>query len=67
VEVNKQAEALNQTAKQKIIDSKTSEVVTLTPEQRAKWREATKSVVDQFSAEIGPDLVKAAQDSNKAQ
>jgi len=67
VEVNKQAEALNQTAKQKIIDSKTSEIVTLTPEQRAKWREATKSVWDKFAEEIGPDLIKAADDSNKAQ
>lgn len=31
VEVNKQAEALNQSAKQKIIDAKTSEIIELTP------------------------------------
>jgi C4-dicarboxylate-binding protein DctP len=66
VEVNKQAEALNQTAKQKIIDSKTSEIVTLTAEQRAKWREVMKPVWDKFSEEIGADLIKAADDSNKA-
>jgi C4-dicarboxylate-binding protein DctP len=66
VEVNKQAEALNQSAKQKIIDAKTSEVVTLTPEQREKWRAAMKPVWDKFSDEIGADLIKAADDSNKA-
>jgi C4-dicarboxylate-binding protein DctP len=66
VEVNKQAEALNQTAKQKIIDAHTSEIIVLTPEQRAAWREAMRPVWDKFSAEIGPDLIKAADDSNKA-
>lgn len=66
VEVNKQAEALNQTARQKIIDAKTSEVVTLTPEQRNEWREAMKPVWKQFSKEIGADLIKAADDSNQA-
>lgn len=71
VEVNKQAEALNQTAKQKIIDAKsgdknTSEVITLTPEQRADWREAMKPVWKKFEDEIGADLIKAADDSNKS-
>ncbi|WP_297846021.1 TRAP transporter substrate-binding protein [Pseudomonas sp.] len=66
VEVNKQAEALNQTAKQKIIDAHTSEIIVLTPEQRAAWRETMRPVWDKFSAEIGPDLIKAADESNKA-
>ncbi|HEX8541618.1 MAG TPA: TRAP transporter substrate-binding protein [Pseudomonas sp.] len=66
IEVNKQAEALNQSAKQKIIDSKTSEIVTLTPEQREKWRDAMKPVWEEFSKDIGADLIKAADDSNKA-
>jgi C4-dicarboxylate-binding protein DctP len=65
VEVNKQAEALNQAAKQKIVDAKTSEIIELTPAQRAEWREAMRPVWNKFSAEIGPDLVKAADDSNK--
>ncbi|WP_341520578.1 TRAP transporter substrate-binding protein [Pseudomonas sp. G.S.17] len=66
IEVNKQAEALNQSAKQKIIDSKTSEVVTLTPEQRKEWRDAMKPVWAEFSKDIGPELIKAAEDSNQA-
>ena len=66
VEVNKQAEALNQTAKQKIIDSKTSEIDPLTEAQRQEWREAMKPVWEKFSDEIGADLIKAADASNKA-
>ncbi|MGI4839414.1 MAG: TRAP transporter substrate-binding protein [Janthinobacterium lividum] len=66
VEVNKQAEALNNTARQKIIDAKTSEIDPLTAEQRQQWREAMRPVWDKFSDEIGADLIKAADDSNKA-
>jgi C4-dicarboxylate-binding protein DctP len=66
VEVNKQAEALNNTARQKIIDAKTSEIDPLTAEQRQQWREAMRPVWDKFSDEIGADLIKAADASNKA-
>jgi C4-dicarboxylate-binding protein DctP len=66
VEVNKQAEALNQTAKQKIIDSKSSKITELTPAQREEWRDAMRPVWAKFQDEIGPDLIKAAEASNKA-
>ncbi|MDE3739699.1 C4-dicarboxylate TRAP substrate-binding protein DctP [Pseudomonas resinovorans] len=66
-EVNKQAEALNQGDKQRIIDAKTSEIIELTPEQRNEWREAMKPVWKKFEAEIGPDLIKAAEAANQAQ
>ena len=65
VEVNKQAEALNQSAKQKIIDAKTSEIIELTPEQRALWREAMRPVWQKFEGEIGADLIKAADAANQ--
>ena len=65
-EVNKQAEALNQGDKQRIIDAKTSEIIELTPEQRNAWREAMKPVWKKFEAEIGPDLIKAAEAANQA-
>ena len=64
VEVNKQAEALNQSAKQKIVDAKTSEIIELTPEQRQLWREAMRPVWQKFEGEIGADLIKAADASN---
>jgi len=66
VEVNKQAEALNQASRQKIIDAKTSEVDALTPEQRDEWRKAMRPVWDKFEGQIGADLIKAAQDANTA-
>ncbi|AMB84708.1 C4-dicarboxylate ABC transporter [Pseudomonas agarici] len=65
IEVNKQAEALNQTAKQKIIDAKTSELIELTPQERTQWREAMKPVWKKFEGEIGADLINAADKSNQ--
>ncbi|MNQ12906.1 C4-dicarboxylate-binding protein DctP [Pseudomonas linyingensis] len=66
VEVNKQAEALNQGDKQRILDAKTTEIITLTDEQRAKWRDAMKPVWKKFEGEIGADLIKAAEAANAA-
>lgn len=64
-EVNKQADALNQAAKQSIVDAKTSEIIQLTPEQRGKWRDAMKPVWKKFEADIGADLIKAAEAANQ--
>ncbi|MDH4873861.1 C4-dicarboxylate TRAP substrate-binding protein DctP [Pseudomonas sp. BN515] len=64
-EVNKQADSLNQGDKQRIIEAKTSEVIELTPEQRSEWRDAMKPVWQKFEAEIGPDLIKAADAANQ--
>lgn len=50
--------------KQLIIESKRSEVLTLTAEERALWVEAMKPVWKQFEDEIGADLIKAAEASN---
>jgi C4-dicarboxylate-binding protein DctP len=66
-EVNKQADALNQGDKQRIIDAKTSEIIELTPEQRNDWRDAMKPVWKKFEGDIGPDLIKAAEAANQAQ
>lgn len=65
VEVNKQSYVLNQGDKAKILESKSSEIITLTPEQKAMWREAVQPVWKQFEAEIGADLIKAAVESNQ--
>lgn len=65
IEVNKKSHDLNLADKQKIIDSKASTIITLTPEQREKWRDAVRPVWKQFEGEIGADLIKAAEASNK--
>ncbi len=66
VEVNKQAEALNQSSRQTIVDSGTSEIITLTPEQREQWREAMRPVWKKFEKDIGVDLIKAGEQANQS-
>lgn len=66
VEVNKQAEKLNQDSRQKIADSGNSEIITLTPEQREMWREAMRPVWKKFESAIGPDVIQAAELANKS-
>lgn len=57
---NEIAVELNEQDKQKIIDSGRSEVVDLTPEERAKWVEAMKPVWKKFEGEIGADVIESA-------
>ena len=66
VEVNKQAEALNQTSRKRIADAGTSEIITLTPEQRELWREAMRPVWKKFESDIGPDVIAAAEQANQS-
>lgn len=66
-EVNKLANDLNEQDKQKIQSAGTSEIIQLTPEQRAKWKEAMKPVWDEFADEIGQDVIDAAEASNSKQ
>lgn len=64
---NQEAERFNQLDKQHVLDAKTTEIITLTPEQRNAWREKMKPVWAKFENQIGPDLIKAAEASNKVQ
>lgn len=65
--VNQQAEAANQTDRQRIIDSGRSQVITLTGEEREAWRNAMRPVWQQFESVIGSDVIKAAQTVNRKQ
>lgn len=64
VEVNAQANALNEGAKQSILDAGTTKIITLTPEERAEWRDAVRPVWKKFEGDIGADLIEAAVQSN---
>jgi C4-dicarboxylate-binding protein DctP len=66
-QVNKEAEQLNESDKQRIIAAKTTEIIILTPEEREQWRVAMKPVWKMFEGDIGPELVSAAEAANKAQ
>ncbi|WP_312976841.1 DctP family TRAP transporter solute-binding subunit [Stutzerimonas nitrititolerans] len=63
-EVNRQAEALNEEARQGIVASGKSEILVLTDEERAKWREAVQPAWAKFEDEIGKELIEAAQAAN---
>ncbi|ALN18558.1 C4-dicarboxylate-binding periplasmic protein [Ectopseudomonas mendocina] len=65
VEVNKQADDLNRKAKQDIAKAGTTEIIELTPQQRAEWREAMRPVWKKFEQEIGAKLIQAAEKSNQ--
>jgi len=51
--------------RQAIIDSGRSQVIMLTPEERAKWVAVMKPVWKQFEDQIGKDLIDAAWAANK--
>ncbi|WP_181295112.1 TRAP transporter substrate-binding protein [Pseudomonas sp. Q2-TVG4-2] len=65
IEVNRQADELNQKAKRTIAESGKSEIIELTSAQRAQWREAMRPVWKKFEDEIGVDLIKAAEAANQ--
>lgn len=50
--------------RQKVVDSKRSEIITLSDAERAQWVEAMKPVWGKFEEEIGKDLIDAAFASN---
>lgn len=64
-EVNKLASELNDGDKQRILDNKSTEIITLTDAQRVLWLDAMKPVWKKFESEIGADLIKAAEASNQ--
>ena len=58
---NARADAINQDARQSVLDSGQSEIIALEAGELAAWREAMAPIWDQFSAEIGRDLIAAAR------
>ena len=51
--------------KQKIIDSKRSEIIDLTDAERQQWVDAMKPVWKKFEKDIGANLIDAAQAANQ--
>lgn len=65
VEINKVSHDFNLADKKKIVEAGTTEIITLTDEERAKWREAMRPVWKKFEDQIGADLIAAAEAANK--
>ncbi|MFW9266184.1 TRAP transporter substrate-binding protein [Pseudomonas sp. NR3] len=64
---NKEAQRLNEQDRQRVLDAKTTQITTLTADERNAWRDKMKPVWAKFEKDIGPDLIKAAEASNKTQ
>ena len=58
---NARAAEINRADKQKIAESGRSQIIELTPDELAAWRQAMLPVWDEFRDAIGPDLIEAAQ------
>ena len=57
---NARSEEINQEARAKIAESGRSEIIELGPAELTAWQEAMNPVWDQFSDDIGPELIEAA-------
>jgi C4-dicarboxylate-binding protein DctP len=64
VKVNQLADTENQEAMENIQKSGKTEIIELTKEDKAKWREAMQPVWDEFKGEIGGQYVEAATNCN---
>lgn len=65
VEVNKDAEALNQKAREQVVANGKARIVGLTPAEREGWRTAMQPLWKRFEGEIGGDVLRAAQVVNR--
>lgn len=63
--VNREAAALNQRDRDRILASGSSKLITLTPEQRQAWCEKMMPVWQAYEAEIGADVIRAALTVNR--
>ncbi len=63
--VNREAAALNQRDRDRILASGSSKLISLTPEQRQAWREKMMPVWQRYEADIGADVIRAALTVNR--
>jgi len=64
-EVNRQAEAANQSDRARIAAATGTQIIALNDEERDAWRKAMQPVWQQFEGVIGADVMKAAQTVNR--
>jgi C4-dicarboxylate-binding protein DctP len=64
-EVNAQAATLDAGDRARVLATGKTQLITLTPEERAQWVAAMKPVWGQFRAQIGEDVIAAAAAANQ--
>ncbi len=63
--VNREAAAVNRRDRDRILASGSSQLITLTPDERQAWREQMLPVWKSYEADIGADLIRAAMTVNR--
>ncbi|MGV8456529.1 C4-dicarboxylate ABC transporter, partial [Pseudomonas aeruginosa] len=63
--VNKEAEALNQKEREHLLAAGKSRLVSLSAEEHEAWRNAMKPLWKNYEAQIGSDVLRAAQVVNR--
>ena len=61
---NARSIAINDESREKILATGRAEIIALTDQELREWRTAVQLVWEQFSDEIGADLIEAAQRSS---
>lgn len=65
IEVNRQAYELNMNDKASILAEGSTDIITLTSEEKEEWRQAMQPVWKKYEDVIGTHLIKAAVESNQ--
>ena len=58
---NARSIAINEEGRAKMLESGRTEIIELTDEELVVWQDSVQTVWDQFSDEIGPEIIEAAQ------
>ena len=64
-QVNKDAEQLNRQGREQLVGAGRARVIALSKDERAAWRTAMQPLWKQYEAEIGADMLRAAQTVNR--
>lgn len=62
--VNQEAEAINARDRQRLVNAG-NQIISLSSEQRSAWRSAMQPLWQQYEAQIGSDVLRAAQTVNR--
>ena len=63
--MNRDAEALNQKAREQLLAGGKTKLISLTADEQAAWRAAMQPLWQNYEASIGADMLRAAQTVNR--
>ncbi len=63
--VNRDAEAINAKARERVVAANTSKILVPTPAEREAWRAAVAPLIKRYESEVGSDVLRAAEAANR--